>query len=539
MMAGSILGPGTIFLMLVGAFVSAFKIGNMVSFEYNIIPVFIFILTCSFCSAKIQLFMAMIISTVYGLVMMAVVVGIALQIKEDGPLAPASMFFFVFAGELIIAGLLHPREINCLPAMLIYYITVPSMYMLLILYSLFNMNNISWGTREAPVTPGADKTKKTWRRKDVPHSSKLSRQTPYRDTLRTTLTKLGTDVPVVIAVAGNLTVTTSYSRPAARNGRRHTYFNDNKISDFRPIDHRGQRWNLTQTDKGLSHRTSKLNRKRKIRADTKQATKKPINPSNKFDALKRAENEEIEEEKKKAEEEAKLKKKKKPFFGFLQGNNKSPEEEGSIEFSLAGLFKCMLCTHPKSVDDKLQLARIAESINSIGRRIEMIERRIDPTVPSRRRGSMSINGHTVSLQEEPEEEDSYSDSIEDMGDSKIARDDLINPFWILALEVKGPTDFLADNEVVFWKDLIEEYLFPIDENPQEKKKLEKGLREMRNKYVFAFIMLNSLFVLAIFLLQLNQDQMHISWPLGAKSSISFNSTSNEACTHFTLSFSYF
>ncbi|CAG2054679.1 unnamed protein product, partial [Timema podura] len=284
MMAGSILGPGTIFLMLVGAFVSAFKIGNMVSFEYNIIPVFIFILTCSFCSSKIQLFMAMIISTVYGLVMMAVVVGIALQIKEDGPLAPASMFFFVFAGELIIAGLLHPREINCLPAMLIYYITVPSMYMLLILYSLFNMNNISWGTREAPVTPGAGKTKK-----------------------------------------------------------------------------------------------------------------------------------EIEEEKKKAEEEAKLKKKKTPFFGFLQGNNKSPEEEGSIEFSLAGLFKCMLCTHPKSVDDKLQLARIAESINSIGRRIEMIERRIDPTAPSRRRGSMSINGHTVSLQEEPEEEDSYSDSIEDMG----------------------------------------------------------------------------------------------------------------------------
>ncbi|CAG2067451.1 unnamed protein product, partial [Timema podura] len=58
---------------------------------------------------------------------------------------------------------------------------------------------------------------------------------------------------------------------------------------------------------------------------------------------------------------------------------------------------------------------------------------------------------------------------------------------------------------------------------------------MRNKYVFAFIMLNSLFVLAIFLLQLNQDQMHISWPLGAKSYISFNSTSNEACTHFTLS----
>jgi hypothetical protein len=41
--------------------------------------------------------------------------------------------------------------VGCLPYGVIYYITVPSMYMLLIIYSLFNLNNVSWGTRETVV----------------------------------------------------------------------------------------------------------------------------------------------------------------------------------------------------------------------------------------------------------------------------------------------------------------------------------------------------------------------------------------------------
>lgn len=116
-----------------------------------------------------QLTAAMIISTVYGMVMIAVLIGIMMQISEDGWLAPSSLFFFVVSGQLILTGLLHPREVSrrsfefgpinmdffpqvgCLPYGVIYYITVPSMYMLLIIYSLFNLNNVSWGTRETVV----------------------------------------------------------------------------------------------------------------------------------------------------------------------------------------------------------------------------------------------------------------------------------------------------------------------------------------------------------------------------------------------------
>lgn len=33
---------------------------------------------------------------------------------------------------------------------LIYFITIPSMYLLLVVYSVFNLNVVSWGTREVP-----------------------------------------------------------------------------------------------------------------------------------------------------------------------------------------------------------------------------------------------------------------------------------------------------------------------------------------------------------------------------------------------------
>jgi len=51
---GSILGPGSIFLMLVGAFVAAFRIDNWTSFWFNIVPILIYMFICYFCKQKIQ-----------------------------------------------------------------------------------------------------------------------------------------------------------------------------------------------------------------------------------------------------------------------------------------------------------------------------------------------------------------------------------------------------------------------------------------------------------------------------------------------------
>ena len=54
LMGGTILGPGTIFLMLVGAFVAAFRIDNWTSFYWNIIPIFLFIVVCFCLKANLQ-----------------------------------------------------------------------------------------------------------------------------------------------------------------------------------------------------------------------------------------------------------------------------------------------------------------------------------------------------------------------------------------------------------------------------------------------------------------------------------------------------
>lgn len=184
LMGGTILGPGTIFLMLVGAFVAAFRIDNWTSFEYNLYPILIFMFVCftmkseiqvscsfsllvwrligiyfvylMFCIVSFQLLVAQILSTAYAMIMMAVIVGTALQLGEDGIGSPSAIFLISLSSSFFIAACLHPQEFWCIVPGIIYLLSIPSMYLLLILYSIINLNVVSWGTREVAVK----KTKK-------------------------------------------------------------------------------------------------------------------------------------------------------------------------------------------------------------------------------------------------------------------------------------------------------------------------------------------------------------------------------------------
>lgn len=394
---GSILGPGNIFLMLVGAFVAAFKIDNWTSFLYNIVPILTYMFVCFLCKEKIQLITAKIISAIYGLVMMAVLVGIMLQIYEDGPLAPSSLFFFIVAAEMIIAAFLHPQEFDCLISGVVYYVTVPSMYLLLIVYAIFNLNVVSWGTREI-------------------------------------------------------------------------------------------------------------------------ATKKS--------------KAELEQEKK-AAEEAKKQAKKKSFWGFLTPGQKNKDKEaGSFEFSIAGLFKCMLCTHPKDGEEKLQLMRIADSMEKLNRRLDSIERAVAPTpqTQQRRRTTIKLSNRDldplIEGNENIPDEDTGSSTDNEDPEPKEVRDEQVTPYWIdhHPEMKKGFVDFLPSKEVQFWNDLIDKYLYVLKKDVKKEKEDSKMLKDLRDIAVFAFFMLNAIFVLVIFLLQLSKDQLHIDWPFNAKSNITFDSS---------------
>jgi chitin synthase len=52
-------------------------------------------------------------------------------------------------------------------------------------------------------------------------------------------------------------------------------------------------------------------------------------------------------------------------------------------------------------------------------------------------------------------------------------------------------------------------------------RIASDLIELRNKSVFAFFMFNALFVLIVFLLQLNKDKLHILWPLAPRVNVTF------------------
>lgn len=125
-MIGTVIGPGTIFLMLVGAFVTVFQISQYTALLYNTIPVFIFVLTCIVCKSDtqvsktyfgglektvdivlFQLLVAAIISAVYGLIMMMVLIGVAMQIHDDGLMAPSSLFFLIMMGKYALKLILE------------------------------------------------------------------------------------------------------------------------------------------------------------------------------------------------------------------------------------------------------------------------------------------------------------------------------------------------------------------------------------------------------------------------------------------------
>jgi len=392
LMAGTILGPGTIFLMLVGAFVAAFRIDNWTSFQYNIYPILIFMLVCFTMKSNIQLLFAQILSAGYALIMMAVIVGTTLQLYEDGPGSPSFIFLIATIFSMVIAAFLHPQEFKCIFPGFIYLLSIPSMYLLLILYSLTNLNNVTWGTREVL----AKKTKK-----------------------------------------------------------------------------------------------------------------------------------ELEEERKDLEE---AKKRPDGILGYLY-NTKPADQDGSIEFNFANLFRIMCCTYPKQIDEREQLKRIADSLDSLNRRMDQVE----GVHHHGRRSSFSrgsTHGMINTLKEDRSACSDMADSNSETSEPKEKRDNLKNPLWIEDKTLrKGKVEYLPPNEIIFWQDLISQYLWPLDENKEEKKRIADELADLRNQSVFVFVMCNSLFILIVFLLQLNKDNLHVDWPLGVKYNITLIEETGQVLIH--------
>lgn len=70
-------------------------------------------------------------------------------------MTPSSLFLIALIVFYLATALMHPQEMGLVGYGFLYILCIPSAYLLLGIYSMVNMNNVSWGTREAAPAPGA------------------------------------------------------------------------------------------------------------------------------------------------------------------------------------------------------------------------------------------------------------------------------------------------------------------------------------------------------------------------------------------------
>jgi len=71
-----------------------------------------------------------------------------LRICITDPLSPGSLFLIFYSSSFLLAGILH-KKLHDICCGMVYLFLIPTMYQILIIFSFFNFNDISWGTREA------------------------------------------------------------------------------------------------------------------------------------------------------------------------------------------------------------------------------------------------------------------------------------------------------------------------------------------------------------------------------------------------------
>ncbi|XP_078412995.1 chitin synthase chs-2-like isoform X1 [Cetorhinus maximus] len=158
--AASILGPATVVLMIAGAFTFVFNWNGNVALALGILPPATYILICYKVKSDTQINIAAVLSIFYAFLMIATIMSIIGEmVRENTFITPTGLFFISMMILYISTAMLHPQEFPLVFYGLLYIICIPSGYLLLPIYSMVNMNNVSWGTRET-VSPKVQDKKK-------------------------------------------------------------------------------------------------------------------------------------------------------------------------------------------------------------------------------------------------------------------------------------------------------------------------------------------------------------------------------------------
>lgn len=151
----SILGPASVTLMIAGAFQFVFRLAGTLSIIIASVPPVFYIIICFVAKPNLQITIAAIMSVLYAFLMTASFFSIIGDMVVQGTfLTPTGIFLVSMAVMYMVTAILHPEEFSMIIYGLMYFICIPSGYLLLTIYSLVNMHIVSWGTRESNKTEG-------------------------------------------------------------------------------------------------------------------------------------------------------------------------------------------------------------------------------------------------------------------------------------------------------------------------------------------------------------------------------------------------
>jgi chitin synthase len=148
LMISTVLGPATVLLMITGAYNACLGTSLWQSFVLAVGPAFLYLILCYITTTDFQIKVAGFMSASYAIIMMCVLVGTTIQIAEDSWTSPNAIFLMLLVFIFFVAAITHPQEFWCIVPGMLYFLCIPSGYLLLLIYSLCNLNIVSWGTRE-------------------------------------------------------------------------------------------------------------------------------------------------------------------------------------------------------------------------------------------------------------------------------------------------------------------------------------------------------------------------------------------------------
>ncbi|BFZ23575.1 hypothetical protein BsWGS_26614 [Bradybaena similaris] len=176
----TLISPGTVILIVSGGLYYGWDVSPVTTVILQVILCVLFAMGCILTASETHLLMAKICTFLYAVVMCAVSVGIAVQIvmdlsedsekdagnktststhkkpsqhiSESIPVSITTVYPAFLVSIFVLAGLLHTREITCLFHGICFFLCTPAAYLLLIIYSICNLTDSSWGTREVETS---------------------------------------------------------------------------------------------------------------------------------------------------------------------------------------------------------------------------------------------------------------------------------------------------------------------------------------------------------------------------------------------------